>query len=87
MTAVPRCHVELFQTLRTERALAAENGVEFFERWEAGGKEEAVAMKPLTQVPMLLLCGPKKTLTPVNRRGKRRMRRGWGGDSREKRRR
>ena len=22
-------------------------------------------MKPLAQVPMLLLCGPKKTLTPV----------------------
>ena len=71
----PACHVELFQRLRTEKAIAAANGVEFYERWEVGGKEEAVAMKPLAQVPMLLLCGPKKTLTPVNRRGKRKMRR------------
>lgn len=64
---------KLFQRLRTEKAIAAANGVEFYERWEVGGKEEAVAMKPLAQVPMLLLCGPKKTLTPVNRRGKRKM--------------
>ena len=78
MVVSPRSHVELFQNLRTEKAIAAESGVEFFERWESGGKEEAVAMKPLTQVPMLLLCGPKKTLTPVNRRGKRRMRRRGG---------
>lgn len=75
MAVSPACHVELFQRLRTEKTIAAANGVEFYERWEVGGKEEAVAMKPLAQVPMLLLCGPKKTLTPVNRRGKRKMRR------------
>ena len=30
-------------------------------------------IQPFPNIPMLLLCGPRKTLAPVNRRGKRKM--------------
>ena len=36
-------------------------------------EEESMPIQPFPNIPMLLLCGPRKTLAPVNRRGKRKM--------------